>query len=72
MSDPTYHFNIEITRLRFLTANTAIVDADVKAGTARGEGILIADYVLVKQGNDWLISAGRIATKPAPRPASAQ
>jgi hypothetical protein len=29
--------------------------------------ILVADYVLVEQGSDWLISAGRIATKPPTR-----
>jgi len=69
VTDPTYHFNMEITRLRFLNPTTAIVDADVKTGTSRGEGVLVADYVLIKQGTEWLISAGRIATKPAPRPA---
>jgi uncharacterized protein (TIGR02246 family) len=69
VNDPSYHFSVEITRLRFLSPTTAIVDADVKTGTSRGEGLLVADYVLVKQGTSWLISAGRIATKPAPRPA---
>ena len=67
VNDPSYHFDIEITKLRFLNPATAIVDADVRTGTSRGEAVLVADYVLVKQGNDWLISAGRIATKPAPR-----
>jgi uncharacterized protein (TIGR02246 family) len=69
VNDPTYHFNLEITKFRFLNPTTAIVDAEVKTGTSRGEGVLVADYVVVKQGNDWLIAAGRIATKPAPRPA---
>jgi len=69
VNDPTYHFNLEITKFRFLNPTTAIVDAEVKTGTSRGEGLLVADYVVVKQGNDWLIAAGRIATKPAPRPA---
>lgn len=67
VNDPSYHFDIEITKLRFLTPATAIVDADVRTGTSRGEALLVADYVLVKTGNDWLIAAGRIATKPAPR-----
>jgi uncharacterized protein (TIGR02246 family) len=69
VNDPTYHFNFEITRFRFLNPMTAIVDAKVRTGTSRGEAVLVADYVMVKQGADWLISAGRIATKPAPRPA---
>jgi len=70
VNDPTYHFNLEITRFRFINPTTAIVDAEVKTGTSKGEGLLVADYLVVKQGNVWLISAGRIATKPAPRPAS--
>jgi len=68
VNDPTYHFNLEMTKVRFLNPTTAIVDAEVKTGTSRGEAILVADYVLVKQGNDWLIAAGRVSTKPAPRP----
>ena len=67
VNDPSYHFDVEITKLRFLNQTTAIVDADVRTGTSRGEALLVADYVLVKQGSDWLISAGRIATRPAPR-----
>ena len=70
VNDPTYHFNLEVTKFRFLNPTTAIVDAEVRTGTSRGEGLLVADYVVVKQGNAWLISAGRIATKPAPRPAA--
>jgi len=67
VTDPSYHFDIEITKLRFLNPAAAIVDADVRTGTSRGEALLVADYVLVKQGRDWLISAGRIATRPVPR-----
>ena len=67
VNDPSYHFDLEITKLRFLNPATAIVDAEVKTGTSRGEATLVADYVVVKQGSDWLISAGRIAVKPAPR-----
>ncbi len=67
VNDPSYHFDVEITKVRFLNATTAIVDADVKTGTSRGDALLVADYVVVKQGSDWLIAAGRIATKPAPR-----
>ena len=69
VNDPTYHFNLEITKFRFLNPTTAIVDAEVRTGTSKGEGVLVADYVVVKEGSAWLISAGRIATKPAPRPA---
>jgi len=69
VNDPTYHFNLEITKFRFLNPTTAIVDAEVKTGTSRGEAILVADYVVVKQGTEWLIAAGRISTKPPPRPA---
>lgn len=67
VNDPTYHFDVEITKVRFLNPTTAIVDADVKTGTSRGDALLVADYVVVKQGSDWLIAAGRVATKPAPR-----
>ena len=69
VNDATYHFNLEVTKFRFLNPTTSMVDATVKTGTSRGEALLVADYVVVKQGNDWLIAAGRIATKPAPRPA---
>ncbi len=67
VKDPSYHFNVEITKLRFLNPTTAIVDADVRTGTSRGETLLVADYVVVKQGSDWLISAGRIAATPPAR-----
>lgn len=67
VNDPSYHFDIEIAKLRFLNSTTAIVDADVRTGTSRGDALLVADYVLVKQGSDWLIASGRIATKPVPR-----
>src|SRR6478752_6348409 len=30
VNDPSYHFDIEITKLRFLNPTTAIVDADVR------------------------------------------
>lgn len=69
VSDPNYFFNLTVTKVRFLNPSTAIVDAEVDAGVGARHGLLVADYVVVKQGNDWLISAGRIATKPAPRPA---
>jgi uncharacterized protein (TIGR02246 family) len=68
VNDPTYHFSIEITKLRFINPTTAIVDGEVKAGTSRGEGTVLADYVVVKQGKQWLIAAGRIAMKPPARP----
>ena len=70
VKDPTYFFNLTVTKLRFLNPVTAIVDAEVDAGVQGRHGLLVADYVVVKQGGDWLISAGRIAAKPTPRPAN--
>jgi uncharacterized protein (TIGR02246 family) len=67
VTNPNYHFNLTITKLRFLNPTTAIVDAEVDAGVSATPGLLVADYVVVKQGGDWLIASGRIATKPAPR-----
>ena len=67
VNDPSYHFDLEITKLRFLDATTAIVDAEVRTGTSRGETVLVADYVVVKIGSEWLIAAGRIAAKPPAR-----
>ena len=69
VDNPAYRFDLEITKLRFLNPTTAIVDAEVKAGLEGRQASLVADYVVVKQGSDWLIAAGRIATRPAPRPA---
>src|SRR5579885_331411 len=36
VNDPSYHFDVEITKLRFLNPTTAIVDAEVNTGTSRG------------------------------------
>lgn len=64
---PGYHFAITVESLRFVTRDVAIAEAKVAAGPAQTPAQLVGTYVLVRQANDWLISAARIArVMPAP------
>jgi uncharacterized protein (TIGR02246 family) len=71
VTNPTYQFELTVTKLRFLTPQVAVVDADVRTGVNGRLNPLLGTYILVKQGSDWLISAARISTTPPPRPAPA-
>ena len=66
VNDPSYRFGLTVTHLRFLGPQTAIVDAEVKAGVGGNQGTLVGTYVMMKQGADWLIAAARIARAPGP------
>ena len=66
VNDPSYRFGLTVTHLRFLGPQTAIVDAEVKAGVGGTQGTLVGTYVMAKQGADWLIAAARIARAPGP------
>ena len=69
VNDPSYRFGLTITHLRFLAPQTAIADAEVKAGVSGTQATLVGTYVLTKRGSEWLIAAARIARAPAPPPA---
>jgi uncharacterized protein (TIGR02246 family) len=63
-----YRFALAVDTLRFVTADVAIAETRVAAGPAQTPAQLVGTYVLVRQGNDWLISAARIArVMPATR-----
>ena len=70
VTDPNYRFSLEVTHLRFLTPQMVIADATVKAGPGSTPATLVGTYVLMKQGNDWLIAAARISRAPAPAAAN--
>ena len=72
VNDPSYTFALTVTKLRMLTPQVAVVDADVAAGVGGRTGKLLGTYVMVRAGADWLIAAARISTAPAPRPAPQQ
>lgn len=67
VADPTYRFMLTVGRLRFVTGDVAVVDADLMTGVGERLAPLLGTYVLVKQHGDWLISAARITRPPAPR-----
>jgi uncharacterized protein (TIGR02246 family) len=67
VADPTYRFLLTVGRLRFVTEDVAVVDADLMTGLGERLAPLLGTYVLVKQDGDWLISAARITRPPAPR-----
>jgi uncharacterized protein (TIGR02246 family) len=69
VNNPAYRFVLDVVKLRFITPEVAIVEADVSAGVGDNLGRLIGTYVLLKQGNDWLIDAARISRPPTPPPA---
>ena len=69
VNDPSYRFDLTITHLLFLAPQTAIADAEVKAGVSGTQATLVGTYVVMKQGSEWLIAAARIARAPAPAPA---
>jgi uncharacterized protein (TIGR02246 family) len=71
VNDPSYTFGLTVTKLRMLTPQVAMVDADVAAGPAGRTAKLLGSYVMVRTGADWLIAAARISTMPPPRPAAA-
>ena len=72
VTNPDYRFLLNVTHLRFLTPQVAIVDADVNTGIGANLAPLVGVYVMIKQGGDWLISGARIARAPAPAPATAR
>lgn len=67
VDDPRYRFALEVTGLRFLGADVAVVDADVRAGIGENLASLVGTYVMTRQGSDWLIAAARIARNPVQR-----
>ena len=69
VNDPSYTFALTVTKLRTLTPQVAIVDAEVMAGPAGRTVTLLGSYVMVRAEADWLIAAARISTVPPPRPA---
>jgi uncharacterized protein (TIGR02246 family) len=66
VNNPDYRFLLTVTHLRFIAADVAIADADVTTGIGTNLAPLVGVYVMLKQGNDWLISGARIARAPAP------
>ena len=64
VNNPDYRFFLTVTHLRFITPQVAIVDADVNTGIGTNLAPLLGVYAMVKQGNDWLISSGRISRAP--------
>lgn len=70
VTNPDYRFMLAVTHLRFVTPQVAIADADVNTGIGTNIAPLVGVYVMVKQGDEWLISGARIARAPvAPAPA---
>jgi len=67
VDNPRYRFALEVTGLRFLGDDVAVVDADVRAGIGENLASLVGTYVMAKQGGDWLIAAARIARNPVQR-----
>lgn len=70
VNDPSYTFALTVSKLRMLTPQVAMVDAEVAAGPAGRTVKLLGSYVMVRAEADWLIAAARISTVPAPRPAA--
>jgi uncharacterized protein (TIGR02246 family) len=67
VTDPSYTFALSVTKLRMLTPQVAMVDAEVMAGPAGRTAKLLGSYVMVRTDGDWLIAAARISPTPAPR-----
>jgi uncharacterized protein (TIGR02246 family) len=70
VNDPSYTFALTVTKLRMLTPQVAMVDAEVAAGPAGRAVKLLGSYVMVRAEAEWLIAAARISTVPPPRPAA--
>jgi uncharacterized protein (TIGR02246 family) len=71
VTNAAYRFALTVTRLRFLSPEIAIADAEVNAGLEGRQARLVGTYVMSRSGAEWLIAAARIATAPQPRPAAA-
>jgi uncharacterized protein (TIGR02246 family) len=67
VGNPAYRFGLTVTKLRFLTPDIAVADADVLAGLEGRQGRLVATYVMRRESGRWMIAAARIATAPPPR-----
>ena len=65
VSAPGYAFSLTVETIRFLDSNVAIADTHVVAGPPEHKVDMLGSYVMVKQGNAWLIGAARIARTPA-------
>ncbi len=72
VTNPNYRFLLTVTHVRFITPQVAIADADVNTGIGANLAPLVGVYVMLKQGNDWLISGARIARAPVPAAAPAR
>jgi uncharacterized protein (TIGR02246 family) len=67
VADPSYRFTLTVTHVRVVSPQVAIADAEVTAGPAGREAMLVGTYVMAQQGGEWLIAAARISRAPAPR-----
>ena len=56
-----YRFTLDVEQIRFLSPTIALADA-IYGGNFDGYAL----YVMVKEGDEWLIKAARVAGRPPP------
>jgi uncharacterized protein (TIGR02246 family) len=60
VTDPNYQFQLEISSLRFIAGDVAIVEADLRAGVSAPLAKMSGTYIMVKRQGQWFIGAARI------------
>ena len=60
-----YAFSLTVETVRFLDSSVAIADAHVVAGPTEHKLDMAGSYIMVREGDKWLIGAARIAQRGA-------